>query len=166
MRGFEKVKYYNKQIELPKRSTKNSAGYDFRAAETVLIPSIWGFVLRAIVQKFTPNMVPYYIKPVLVPTGVKAYFEKDEVLKLYNRSSNPFKRGLILANSVGIIDSDYYNNEDNDGEIMFAFYNFFPFDVTIEAGEKIGQGVFSKFLLIDDDTATAERKGGFGSTDK
>ena len=61
--------------------------------------------------------------PTLIPTGIKAYMLDDEVLYLYNRSSNPKKKGLILANSVGVIDKDYYGNPDNDGHIMFAFYN-------------------------------------------
>lgn len=163
MRFFEKVKRIKEDIKMPERSTENSAGYDFKASESTLIPSIWGIVLRAIAYKFSCG-ADTDIKPTLVRTGIKACFEKDEVLKLYNRSSNPFKKGLILANGVGIIDSDYYENPDNDGEIMFAFYNFFPFDVTIEAGERIGQGVFSKFLLVDKDTATGTRSGGFGST--
>ena len=62
------------------------------------------------------------------------------------------------------IDSDYFENPDNDGHIMFAFYNFFPFDVTIKKGEKIGQGVFQKFLKADDDNADGDRLGGYGST--
>ena len=114
------------------------------------------------------NKKRFDIKPTLVHTGIKACMEDDEVLELYNRSSNPKKLGLILANSVGVVDADYYNNPDNDGEIMFAFYNFKPWSVTIKAGDKIGQGVFKKFLrptincIVNDE----ERTGGFGSTDK
>lgn len=107
-------------------------------------------------------------KPTLVHTGIKAYMQDDEVLYLYNRSSNPKKLGLILANSVGVIDSDYYSNIDNDGEIMFAFYNFLPFDITLKFGDKLGQGVFSKYLSADDGacvTLDNERVGGIGSTD-
>ena len=85
---------------------------------------------------------------------------------LANRSSNPMKKGLILANSVGIVDKDYYGNKDNDGHIMFAFYNVYDEDITIKKGEAIGQGVFSKYLVVDDDKSEGERKGGFGSTDK
>ena len=93
--------------------------------------------------------------------------EEDEVLDLFNRSSNPKKIGLVLANGVGVVDADYYNNTDNDGEIMFAFYNFKPWNVTIKVGDRIGQGVFSKFyrptvgLRVKD----VERVGGIGSTD-
>jgi dUTP pyrophosphatase len=102
--------------------------------------------------------------PTLVPTGLKAYMGEDEVLFLYNRSSNPKKKGLILANSVGVVDSDYYGNPDNDGHIMFAFYNVKDEDVTILKGERIGQGIFEKYLIADDDNATGTREGGFGST--
>ncbi len=149
-RGFEIAKgWENKAINMPVRKTKNAAGYDFEAAEDTIIPS------------FKNGMAP-----TLVSTGIKAYMLDDEVLYLYNRSSNPKKKGLILANSVGIIDKDYYGNPDNDGHIMFAFYNIKEADILIKKGEAIGQGVFSKYLITDDDQASGERKGGFGSTDK
>ena len=83
-----------------------------------------------------------------------------------NRSSGPAKRGLVLANSVGIVDCDYYGNEDNDGHFMFAFYNFFDHDVEIKKGDAIGQLIFMKYLTADNDNAQGERKGGFGSTGK
>ena len=149
-RGFKIAKgWEDKDINLPVRKTKWAAGYDFEAAEDTLIPS------------FKKGM-----NPVLIPTGIKAYMQDDEVLFLYNRSSNPKKKGLILANSVGVIDKDYYENPDNDGHIMFAFYNYKEVDILIKKGEAIGQGVFSKYLLIDNDNVTSERLGGFGSTDK
>ena len=85
---------------------------------------------------------------------------------LYNRSSNPKKKGLIMANSVGVIDKDYYENLDNDGHFMFAFYNIKDEDVTIKKGEAIGQAVFQKYYIADGDIAEGERKGGFGSTNK
>ena len=148
-RGFEIAKgWENKDIRLPKRKTKYSAGYDFEAAEDVVVPA------------FKPGDAPTFI-----PTGIKAYMGKDEVLYIFNRSSNPKKKGLILANSVGVIDKDYYGNPDNDGHIMFAFYNNRGEDVTIKKGEAIGQGIFSKFFISDDDEANGERVGGFGSTD-
>ena len=148
-RGFEIAKgWEDKEINLPVRKTKNSAGYDIEAAEDTLVP------------KFTPG-----VKPTLIPTGVKAYMQEDEVLYLYNRSSNPKKKGLVLANSVGVIDADYYGNPDNDGNIMFAFFNFKDEDILIKKGEAIGQGVFQKYLIVDDDKAEGERTGGFGSTD-
>lgn len=92
--------------------------------------------------------------------------QDDEMLCLYNRSSNPKKKGLILANSVGIVDKDYYGNDDNDGHIMFAFYNINPTDTVIKKGDCIGQAIFEKFLISDDDAAEGTRVGGFGSTNK
>ena len=147
-RGFEIAKGFEEMnINLPKRTTKNSAGYDIEAAETCIIPS------------FKKGQ-----KPTLVKTGIKAYMQEDEVLILANRSSNPGKKGLILANSIGVVDSDYYGNPDNDGHIMFAFYNVKEEDITIQKGERIGQAIFQKYLVTDDDIATGTREGGFGST--
>ena len=150
LRGFEVAKgFEDKQINLPVRKTKFSAGYDIEVAEDVTIPSF---------KKGT--------NPTLVKTGLKAYMQDDEVLLLYNRSSNPKKKGLILANSVGVVDKDYYGNPDNDGHIMFAFYNIKDEDITIKKGEAIGQAIFQKYLITDNDTAEGERVGGFGSTNK
>ena len=147
-RGFEIAKGFEElQINLPKRTTKNSAGYDIEAAEDCIIPA---FKLGQ--------------KPTLVKTGLKAYMKSDEVLILANRSSNPGKKGLILANSIGVVDSDYYGNKDNDGHIMFAFYNIKSEDIEIKKGERIGQGIFQKYLITDNDLADGERTGGFGST--
>ena len=150
IRGFEIAKgYENSGINLPIRKTKFSAGYDIEAAEDIVIPS------------FKKGM-----NPTLVKTGLKAYMQDDEVLYLYNRSSNPKKKGLVLANSVGVIDKDYYGNPDNDGHFMFAFYNMKEEDITIKKGEAIGQAIFQKYLVTDDDRAEGERIGGFGSTSK
>lgn len=85
---------------------------------------------------------------------------------LCNRSSNPSKKGLILANSIGIIDSDYYENPDNDGHIMYAFYNFSEKDTIIKKGDAIGQAIFQTFSISDNDKAEGKRVGGFGSTNK
>ena len=148
VRGFEIAKgFEEKQINLPERKTKYSAGYDVEAAEDVIIPS------------FKKGM-----KPTLIKTGIKAYMGDNEYLMLANRSSNPGKKGLILANSVGIIDKDYYGNSDNDGHIMFAFYNIKDEDIEIKKGDCIGQAIFMPFLVADRDTANGERMGGFGST--
>lgn len=169
-RGFEVCKgYEDKDIKLPVRKTKNSAGYDFEAAEDTVIHSFWKSVFANIKNVFKAENVSEDYKPTLVKTGVKVYCGDDEVLILANRSSNPMKKGLILANSIGVIDSDYYGNEDNDGNIMYAFYNFFPFDVTIKKHEVIGQAYFQKFLIADNDdelNSGETRTGGFGSTDK
>ena len=152
-RGFEVVqRLEGTDIKLPERSTKMSAGYDFFAYEDVTIPSMW---------KTAPKGT---LEPTIVKTGIKAYMKEDEVLEMYDRSSNPKKLGLVIPNAVGIIDADYYGNPDNDGEICFEFYNVFPFDVTIHAGEKLGQGIFKNFLKVDGDNTTAERLGGIGST--
>lgn len=148
IRGFEVAKgWEDKNINIPQRSTRFAAGYDFEAAEDIVVPS------------FKPGM-----NPTLIPTGIKAYMLDDEVLYLYNRSSNPKKKGLILANSVGVVDKDYYGNPDNDGHIMFAFYNNKEEDIEIKKGERIGQGVFAKYLVSDTDEAGGDRTGGFGST--
>lgn len=106
------------------------------------------------------------LKPTLVPTGIKAYMQTDEFLQLANRSSNPLKRFLLLANGVGVIDADYYNNPDNEGQIMFQFVNFGVTDVTIKKGERIGQGIFLPFLKADQDETMSTRTGGFGSSNQ
>lgn len=150
IRGFEIAKgFENEGINLPERKTKCSAGYDIEAAEDCVIPA------------FKPGQ-----KPVLVKTGIKAYMPNNEYLMLCNRSSNPGKRGLILANSIGIVDADYYENPNNDGAIMYAFYNFFAEDITIKKGDIIGQAIFTKYEIIDNDNAEGQRVGGFGSTNK
>lgn len=130
---------------LPTRSTKNSAGYDFFNPKNIICKS----------HKIT-----------MIPTGIKAQFPEDEMLLLFNRSSNPKKKGLIILNGVGVVDSDYYNNTDNEGEMAFVFYNMLEEDVTLLAGEKLGQGIFVKYAKTDDDMAKGERIGGFGSTGK
>ena len=149
-RGFETAKGFEDQnICIPKRSTQKSAGYDIEAAFDYIIPPF-----------------QYGDKPFLVETGLKAYMQEDEFLMLCNRSSNPFKKGLVMANSVGIIDADYYGNSDNDGAIKFAFYNFKSEPVVISKHERIGQAIFMKYQKADDDQADGERSGGFGSTNQ
>ncbi len=150
LRGFEVAKgFEDKQINLPERKTKYSAGYDIEAAEDTIVTSIK--------KQSTPT---------LIKTGLKAYMQDDEVLLLYNRSSNPKKKGLIMANSVGVIDKDYYGNPDNDGHFMFSFYNIKDEDILIKKGECIGQAIFQKYLIADNDNAEGIRIGGFGSTTK
>ncbi len=148
-RGFEVVsEYKDKNINLPIRKTKFSAGYDVEAAEDVIIPA----------YKFGT-------KPTLIPTGLKAYCEEDEYYILVNRSSGP-KKGFIMANSIGIIDHDYYNNENNEGHFYFQYFNFSDKDLEVKKGDIIGQVIFMKYLMVDDDSAEGVRTGGFGSTDK
>ena len=150
-RGFEIAKgWEDKNINLPIRKTRNSAGYDIEAAEDIVIPPFKNG-----------------IKPVLVHTGLKAYCKSNEWFMLANRSSGPFKKNLVLANSIGIIDSDYYGNESNDGEFMYAYYNMGTEDLEIKKGDVIGQVVFMSYLVTDNDIVESEvRTGGFGSTDK
>ena len=143
---FEKVNKITEDIKLPERSTLNSAGYDFFAIEDVTLPA----------KKLTRVM-----------TEVKCELMPNQVLILANRSSNPSKKGLILANGIGVIDADYYGNPDNDGEMGFEFYNILDEDVVIKKGEKLGQGIIMKFDKTEDDYVSnpyKTRVGGFGST--
>ena len=146
---YDIYKIIEPEFNLPKRSTKKSAGYDFFNPERVEIP-------------------PYKIgsKPIMIPTGVKVYMPDDEYLMLVNRSSNPKKKFLVIPNSLGIVDADYVDNPDNEGEMMFAFYNLSEETVVIEKGEKLGQGIFAHYGITDDDNAEGERTGGWGSTGK
>lgn len=149
LRGFEIAKgWEDKDIHLPVRKTKGAAAYDVEAAEDIVIPM------------YRPG-----IKPTLIPTGLKAYCQEDEWYMLVNRSSGP-KKGFVMANSIGVVDSDYYGNESNDGHFYFQYYNFQDHDIEVKKGDIIGQVIFQKFLIADNDKAEGIRKGGFGSTDK
>lgn len=155
MRKFEKVKFSEFEkvfgsdrdlydsIILPKRGTKASAGYDFFALDDIVIKS--GEIVK-------------------ISTGIKSSMEEDEVLLLIIRSSLGFKHNIRIVNQVGVIDSDYYNNPDNDGHIMIKLQNHGVNDFVIEKGKAFAQGLFMKYLLTDDDVANGERKGGIGST--
>lgn len=164
VRGFEVVsKYRGKGIELPKRATKGSAGYDIQAAEDTVVPSIWK-ALKVDGEHVVAGKKDF-LKSTLVPTGVKAYMPEDEYLLLANRSSNTMKRQLALPNGIGVIDSDYYNNEGNEGEIFAQLINYSFEDVTIKKGERIAQGIFQKYEVIDEEVDEFEtRIGGFGSS--
>ncbi|MEG2311030.1 MAG: dUTP diphosphatase [Clostridia bacterium] len=164
-RGFEICKgYEDSDLKLPIRSTKNSVGYDFFAPTDIVVPSMWKSVLENAKRLITGKKDTVAILPTSISTGIKAYFLEDEVMILANRSSNPSKLGLVMANSIGIFECDYYNNISNDGNIIFQFYNFFPNDITIKKGDKIGQGYFQKFLITDNDKSQGTRVGGIGST--
>ena len=134
-------------IHLPQRRTAASAGYDIEAAEDTAVG---------------PGRVA------LVPTGLKAYLPPGEVLLLTIRSSLAAKHQLMLANSVGVIDADYYNNPGNEGHIQVAIYNAGAGAYTVKKGERIAQGMFFAYRTVDGDTAGegATRTGGFGSTGK
>lgn len=131
-------KTLNDKAIMPERATKGSAGYDISASKTVTIQ-------------------PGEIK--LVSTGLAVQMEQDDVMLLMDRSSNPIKRGLILSNSIGVIDHDYFPSE-----FKGMFTNITDKPVTIEAGQRIMQAVFVKYGRVDDDNATVQRTGGFGST--
>lgn len=147
-RGFEILSSYsNARLELPERKTALSAGYDIAAAADILIP---------------PGQI------VLIPTGMKAYMQPDEYLGIHIRSSLAVKNKLGLINSQGIIDADYYDNPSNEGHIMIAVINWGSEEIRIDKGTRIAQGIFYKFLTIDQDDKTDAfqqiRTGGFGST--
>lgn len=130
----------------PRRGTKHSAGYDFISPVEIVIPAH---------------------KMAKIPTGVKAAMNEDEILSIYPRSSIGFKTGIRLANTVGIVDSDYYNNSDNEGHIFIKFFNPTNEDYQIHIGDKIAQGIFTKYLIVDDEEEIkTERSGGLGSTGK
>ena len=161
-RGFEIVsKFKKKDINLPVRKTNASAGYDFEAAESLIVPSIWKVLAEKVFVGEATGL-----KATLIPTGIKSYMLDDEYLQLSIRSGTALKTGLILANGVGIVDSDYYNNPDNEGHIMFPVHNLGFKDKLIKKGERIGQGLFLNYLKADDDMSNGVRTGGFGSTDK
>ena len=147
MRKFEIVsKYINENINIPKRATNGSAGYDIEAAEDMVI---------------NPG------ETVMVPTGLKVSIETDEVLFIFNRSSMGAKRQLMLPNGVGVIDSDYYDNPTNEGAISVLLYNFGRYPQEIKKGERIAQGIFMKYLTTADDQKSDKiRSGGFGSSGK
>ena len=156
MRKFELIseKQYEKDLKkvceysdlsLPTRSTKHSAGYDFKSP-----------------IEFTLN--PGESKK--VPTGIKASMNEDEFLAILVRSSMGFKYNIRLCNQVGIVDSDYYNNPDNEGHIFIKIQNEGTEAITINKGDRFAQGIFMNYLITDDDMAFGERTGGFGSTNK
>ena len=170
---FERVSKYPDAI-IPTRSTANSAGYDFTVAEDIVIPSYsnqmsemvqWGRTSHIYTLTEMANFTKQLkIKPILVPTGIKCNLDPNTYLELSARSSTPLKHWIILANGVGIIDADYYNNPDNEGHIYFQVINLTPFDIQLKKGDKIGQGIIKPYLTTDDDNAFGQRLGGFGST--
>lgn len=191
-RKFELVSTYSHLGEdfIPKRSTKDSAGYDFRCAEDTIIPSYFRLMYEFGVSEeasliceqnlshtekcptdvieaghVSEELLKHFgLQPTLVPTGVKAKMPKGEFLSLEPRSSLPMKTLLIMSNSEGIIDGDYYNNKANEGHIYVQLINLSPFDIRINKGERIAQGIFLPYGVVPDDNTTTERIGGIGST--
>lgn len=151
MRNFEKISFeqfkkdiaddidlYN-EFKLPCRGSKQTAGYDIYLLEDLII---------------SPNEIKK------IPTGIKAYFEDDEVLFLIVRSSTGFKYNIRLCNQVGVIDSDYYNNKDNEGHMWVKVQNEGDKQVVIPKGQAIVQGIFIKYLSTGDDfRLDKDRKG-------
>ena len=173
---FEKVKRFaDADFNLPVRKTRNSAGYDFEVAEDICIPT-WTSQLMALAKATPQPKEPYSLeemaaltkqtkaKPTLVSTGVKCHLEEGYYLELSVRSSTPLKYWIVLANSVGIIDADYCDNPDNEGEIFFQVINMSPFDIYLKKGDIIGQGIIKRYEITDNDKAEGLRQGGFGST--
>lgn len=158
MRKFEKISlneyhkfqaqydetWYN-NLELPKRATKYSAGYDIHCPFDLVLPA-----------KSTLK----------VPTLLKCDMEENNVLLIDVRSSLGFKHNVRLCNTIPVIDKDYFNNEDNEGHIFLKFYNPNDYDIEFKANERIAQALFMRYDITDDDIAEGERKGGIGSTNK
>ena len=131
------------EIKLPERKTMKSSGYDIYCPKDVIIKAHCSLI---------------------IPTGIKARMSDDMFLALYIRSSMAIKKNFRLVNQVGIIDSDYYNNIDNEGHIMVCLYNDNDIDMMIRKGERIVQGIFQSFYVTSDDIVSDIRIGGIGST--
>ena len=158
MRKFEKISFeqFKKDISndkklyeeyiLPKRGTKNAAGYDFYA------------------------LYDYTLKPgdiMKIPTGIKVQMEDDDVLFLIDRSSMGFKWNVRMCNQVGVIDADYYNNNSNEGHMWIRLQNEGDKDYIVKKGDAMIQGVFLKYLRVDnEEEINKDRIGGLGSTNK
>lgn len=174
MAKFEIVsKYAAAGLALPRRKTQYSAGYDLAVAQDIVIPSVLsmqncltdfaqdGAVKLSTIADLTKITQQ---RPVLVSTGLKCKLDKGTYLEVTLRSSTPLKYWLIMANAEGIIDSDYYNNPSNEGEIFFQLINLSPIPIQLKKGDVIGQGIIKSYLTTEDDTATGKRVGGLGST--
>lgn len=172
---FEVVKKYkNSNINIPTMATNGSAGFDLEAAETVIIkPYIE--ILRDLREKYDKDESPVSLeelknkikdkenKPTLVSTGLKCYLEDGYYLELSVRSSTPLKYWLVMANSVGIIDSDYVDSDNGEGEIFLQLINLSPWPIVINKGDKIAQGIIKPYWKPENVT-DAKRNGGLGST--
>ena len=188
---FERVQKYPDAV-IPTRATEKAAGYDLYAAEDTVIPSYIemmrdieyantpssGEVFEALFtnpSSFTMNKFENIhdalskerfkdYRPTLVPTGIKIYLDDDKSFDIQARSSLPRKNWLIVANAPGLIDADYVDNPDNEGQIYVQLINLAPFPFTIKKGEKFAQGVIRQYFTVDNDIPGEKRVGGFGST--
>ena len=134
-------------LPMPSRSTAKSSGYDFHLPCDCCIKAN---------------------ETLLIPTFIKVQLDDDKVLEVYPRSSYGIKKGLMLANTVGIIDADYYNNPDNEGHIMICLRNMTDKDIYLEKGDKFCQGIIKQYFLVDGDEygVGVDRISGIGSTGK
>ena len=140
----DKFRKTNGEITLPTRATKSSIAYDFYSPVTITIPPM---------------------QPVVTWTDIKAKFNTDEAL-LINVRSSMGKHPIMIANTQGWIESDYYSNPDNDGNIGIRLFNLGTEPYIIKAGDRIAQGMFIKYLEADNGNTDTERQGGFGSSGK
>lgn len=149
MRDFEKISFNQfkkdiennfelyKSIKIPQRDSIATAGYDIPLLKDIIIKK--GEILK-------------------IPTGLKCYFEKDEVLLLVVRSSMGFKYNIRLCNQIGVIDADYYNNQDNEGHIWVKIQNEGDKEVTLKKGDSIVQGIFFKYLTTNSDNSLNQER--------
>lgn len=174
---FEAVSRFaaDEEMLMPRRGTAASAGYDFVVAENIVIPP-YDILMEKLVDEieYRPLTLAEMAaltkrtgaKPTLVSTGIKCHLPTNMYLELSVRSSTPLKHWLIMANSIGIIDADYCNNPDNEGEIFFQMINLSPFPIQLKKGDKIGQGIIKPYEKVRNDNAEGSRQGGFGSTSR
>ncbi len=128
-------------IKIPQRETNATAGYDIYLLNDITLKS--GEIMK-------------------IPTGLKCFFEKDEVLILVVRSSMGFRYNIRLCNQVGVIDSDYYNNQDNEGHIWIKVQNEGDKEITLKKDDSIVQGMFFKYLTTKSDkTLNQERRSSY-----
>lgn len=141
---IDEIKSIYEEIELPKRSTKHSAGYDFKSP------------------------INFFVNPggsQMIPTGIRCHMKDNQVLMMFPRSGLGSKYRLVPCNLTGIIDCDYYY-ADNEGHIFMKMSNDGDKRVVIEQGQAFCQGIITKYFTTDDDEADGKRVGGHGSTDK
>lgn len=142
--SINEIKNMYNEIQLPARSTRHSAGYDFKSP------------------------LYFYLNPgesIMIPTGIRAYMPSDMVLMIFPRSGLGTKYHMSMANTVGIIDSDYFY-ADNEGHIHLKMVNNGDKRIYIDAGKAFAQGIFTQYFTVDGDSADGVRVGGMGSTDK
>lgn len=186
MAYFEKVsRFADVDIKMPTRATADSAGYDLYVAEDIVIPPIdffmdkirygfpekrfkpedfYGFINPLTLNEIAEKTKELKAKITLVSTGMKCKLDEGQYLELSLRSSTPLKHWLIMGNSIGVIDRDYWGNESNDGEIFFQLINLGPYAIQLKRNDKLGQGIIKTYSITENDKASGVRTGGLGST--